>query len=237
MKSVNRRLFVGHVEIHSKTNWMRDVILGGQDGLVNVLGIVLGVSAASQDTKILIAASLAAAFAEAVSMAAVAYTSTLAQIDHYAKEVETERQEIINTPEKEMEEVREIYRQKGFSGKLLDDIVEKVTADKDLWLKALTKEELGLEKVDKSTLLRISATVGIAALVASFVPVTPFFFLSHTPAIIVCLIASAVALFTIGAYEAKTYVGSWTRSGIQLMFIGLAAAVIGFLIGKIFQVN
>lgn len=93
---------------------MRDVILGGQDGLVNVLGIVLGVSAASQDNKILIAASMAAAFAEAVSMAAVAYTSTLAQIDHYQKEWETEKAEIKTDPREETEEIREIYQKKVF---------------------------------------------------------------------------------------------------------------------------
>ena len=237
MKSIHRRFYLVHVEKHSKATWMRDVILGGQDGLVNVLGIVLGVSAASQDTKILIAASLAAAFAEAVSMAAVAYTSTLAQIDHYTKEVARERQEIEDTPEEEREEVREIYRKKGFSGKLLEDIVAQVTSNKESWLKSLVKEELGLEQIDRSTLFRISATVGIAALLASFIPVLPFFFLPHGIAIVVCLLASTIALFIIGAYEAKTYVGSWWKNGIQLAVIGMSAAVIGFLIGKIFQVN
>lgn len=82
--------------------------------MVNVLGIVLGVSAASPDQKILIAASLAAAFAEAVSMAAVAYTSTLAQIDYYQREVAKEKDEINKDPKGETDEVREIYRQKGF---------------------------------------------------------------------------------------------------------------------------
>lgn len=216
---------------------MRDVILGGQDGLVNVLGIVLGVSAASQDNRILIAASMAAAFAEAVSMAAVAYTSTLAQIDHYQKEWQTEKEEIETDPREETEELREIYRKKGFSGKLLEEIVATVTKDKAGWLQTLVKEELGLEKIDKSTLVKISATVGVAALLASFVPVAPFFFLPHTTAIVVCLISSAVVLFAIGAYEAKTYVGSWVKNGIQLATIGMGAAFIGFIIGKIFRVN
>jgi vacuolar iron transporter family protein len=227
----------GHLERHSKSSWMRDVILGGQDGLVNVLGIVLGVSTASSNKQILIAASLAAAFAEAVSMAAVAYTSTLAQIDHYLKEVESESWEIDNQPEKEKEEVREIYRLKGFRGKLLEDIVSEVTKTKQSWLKCLVREELGLEIIDKSSLFKTSAIVGIAALLASFVPVTPFFFLAHDKAIVVCLVASVLVLFGIGAYEAKTYVGSWWKSGIQLMLIGMGAALMGFLIGKIFNVN
>ena len=235
MKSIRRNILAGHVEKHSKASWMRDVILGGQDGLVNVLGIVLGVSIASQDTKILITASLAAAFAEAVSMAAVAYTSTLAQIDHCKKEISRETEEIEKYPEEERQEVREIYEKKGFSGKLLDDIVSHITSNKDSWIKSMVKEELNLEQIDKSTLFVVSSTVGIAALVASFIPVLPFFFLPHNLAIVVCLIASAIALFAIGAYEAKTYVGSWWKSGIQLSVIGMGAAFIGFLIGKIFQ--
>ena len=79
--------------------------------------------------------------------------------------------------------------------------------------------------------------MGIAALIASFVPITPFFFLTHIPAIITCLVTSAIVLFAIGAYEAKTYVGSWKKNGLQLAVIGLGAAFIGFLIGKIFKVN
>lgn len=112
-----------------------------------------------------------------------------------------------------------------------------VTKDKEGWLRTLVKEELGLEKIDKSTIFTISATVGIAALVASFVPIVPFFFLPHSPAIVVCLISSAIVLFALGAYEAKTYVGSWVKNGIQLTLIGLGAALVGFLIGKIFRVN
>ncbi len=87
---------------------MRDVILGGQDGLVNVLGVVMGVSAATSNAKILIAACLAATFAESISMAAVAYTSSLAERDHYNCELEREKREMKEVPEVETEEVREI---------------------------------------------------------------------------------------------------------------------------------
>ncbi len=228
---------VAHQENHSKIGWMRDVILGGQDGLVNVLGIVLGVAAASPDTKILIAASMAAAFAEAVSMAAVAYTSTLAQIDHYEKELQNEAEEIELEPEAETEELRQIYIRKGFEGQLLEDIVKTITADKDLWLTTLAREELNLEKIDRSLLLKISTIVGITALVAAFVPVFPFFFLAHNQAMIVSLITSCLALFAMGAYEAKIYVGSWFKNGMQIMAIGMGAALVGFLIGKVFRIN
>src|SRR5512143_43850 len=83
---------------------LSDVILGGQDGLVNVLGVILGVAAASGDPRIIQAAGLAAAFAESVSMAAVAYTSTITDREHYLSELEREQWEIENIPEGETEE-------------------------------------------------------------------------------------------------------------------------------------
>src|SRR5947208_1124482 len=88
-------------ENHNQWNPLRDVILGGQDGLVNALGIILGISAATGDVKILIATVLAATFAESISMGAVAYTSALSQKDYYESERKKALQEIKETPEME----------------------------------------------------------------------------------------------------------------------------------------
>jgi VIT1/CCC1 family predicted Fe2+/Mn2+ transporter len=111
---------------HKLGSRLRDIILGGQDGLVNVLGIVLGATTAGADRRILIAVALAATFAELLSMGAVAYTSRLAERDHYLSEL----REIRDCPEAERAEVREIYRNKGFDGALLDAIVDRITSDK-----------------------------------------------------------------------------------------------------------
>ncbi|MCX6783811.1 MAG: VIT1/CCC1 transporter family protein [candidate division WWE3 bacterium] len=226
-----------HLELHSRVSVMRDVILGGQDGLVNVLGIVLGVSAASTDNKILVAAAMSAAFAEAVSMAAVAYTSTMAEKDHFDKEEAREKLEVETKPQDEIKEIRDIYVAKGFNGQLLEDVVTHITSDKTRWVNIMMKEELGITRVNTTTVLWTAATVGIAALIASFIPVFPFFLTTGIKAVAISLTVSAISLFAIGAYEAKTYVGSWKRSGVQLMIIGMGAATVGFLIGKIFHVN
>src|SRR5436309_5440585 len=105
-----------HREHHRKTNWLRDVILGGQDGLVNILGIILGVHAAGGSTTILVATGLAAAITESISMGAVGYTSSLAERDYYDAAQKTEAAEIEATPDLERQEVRDIYAAKGFSG-------------------------------------------------------------------------------------------------------------------------
>src|SRR5512136_1654402 len=104
------------VEAHKRPGVLSDFILGSQDGLVNVLGVILGVAIASNDFKIILAGGLAATFAESISMGAVAYTSTLARRDHYLAELEREKREMRDVPEQEEEEIREILRKWGFDG-------------------------------------------------------------------------------------------------------------------------
>src|SRR5512139_2532486 len=98
---------------HRQASNLSDVILGGQDGLVNVLGVILGVAAATHDPRIVMVAGLAAAFAESVSMGAVAYTSTLADADFYESERNREYRHIQQVPHLERSEIKEIYKKKG----------------------------------------------------------------------------------------------------------------------------
>lgn len=227
-------------EEHRSSTNLRDVILGGQDGLVNVLGIILGLAIASGDLRIILVGGLAATFAESVSMAAVAYTSTRAQQSFYESELEREKREIKEIPEEEREEVREIYRQKGFSGKLLEDVVEKITSNENVWLDEMMKFELGLQPVETKNAFRSSAIVGIAAFVGSLIPLAPFLFLNIlqlqiNQAIGVALVMSAVTLFIVGAYKAKATVGDWKSSGAEIAVIGMVAAFIGYAIGLLFK--
>src|SRR5438094_9395949 len=114
----------GHREAHRRGNWLRDVILGGQDGLVNILGIILGVIAGGGSNAVLVAAGFAAAITESISMGAVGYTSSVSQRDYYRAEREREEAEIETMPEAERQEIREIYATKGFGGDLLERVVD-----------------------------------------------------------------------------------------------------------------
>ena len=222
-------------ESHKLGNFLRDVILGGQDGLVNVLGIVLGVSAAGGDTKILFAAALAATFSEALSMGAVAYTSTITERDHYLRELRIEENEIRDLPDIEREEIRTIYRAKGFTGDLLENIVTTISSNNENWVKFMMGEELHLEPVETKEVLRASIIVTIAAIIGSLIPITPFLILERSGAVLVSITVSALALFAIGAYEAISFVGDWRKSGIRMVIIGLSAALVGFMIGRFFN--
>jgi vacuolar iron transporter family protein len=224
-----------HQEQHRQSNWLRDVILGGQDGLVNILGIILGVIAGGGSKTVLLATGFAAAFTESISMGAVGYTSALSERDYYAAERTREEAEIDATPEAERQEIRDIYASKGFSGDLLERVVDTITANRDAWLATMMDEELHLQPVKSADILRSATLITVATLIGHLIPLLPFAWLSRTTALITAFILSAAVLFGVGTYSALTLVGDWRRKGLQMVVIGLGAAAVGFLIGRLFH--
>jgi VIT1/CCC1 family predicted Fe2+/Mn2+ transporter len=219
----------------SRTMSLSDIILGGQDGLVNVLGVILGVAAASSDQRIVIAAGLAATFAESISMGAVAYTTTLADRDHYLSQIEREKREIHDMPDVERAEIDLIFRGWGFEGALLDQAVEQIMKDERAWVDVMMHNELKLAPVDSGSALRSAVVVGLAAVIGSLVPLFPFFFMPITPGIVVSVAITALTLFGVGAYKARTMVGHPGKSGLQMMIIGTVSALAGYLVGALFS--
>jgi len=224
-----------HRKEHRQTNWLRDVILGGQDGLVNILGIILGVIAGGGSKAVLLAAGFAAAITESISMGAVGYTSAVSERDYYQAERARESAEIDATPEAERQEIRDIYAAKGFAGELLDRVVDTITANRDSWLATMMDEELHLQPVQTPDIMRSAVVITIATLIGHFIPLLPFVWLSRTTALITAIVLSALVLFGVGAYESVTLVGDWRKNGLKMVVIGLGAAAIGFLIGRLFH--
>jgi len=216
---------------------MRDFILGGQDGLVNVLAVILGVATATNDIRIILIAGLAATFGESISMAAVAYTSTKAEEDFYKSELEREKREMKEMPEEERREIHDIYHKKGFKGNLLNAIVNKITSDEKVWLETMMTEELHLYKEEHKSAAKSAAIVGFAAILGSLIPLIPFLFYGVQDGIIASMLISTFFLFLVGAVKAKITIGSWVKSGIELAVIGMAAALVGFIIGSILGVT
>src|SRR5438876_11871726 len=217
-------------EKHAQPGLLSDFILGSQDGLVNVLGVILGVAVASRDITIILAGGLAATFAESISMGAVAYTSTLARRDHYLAEVERERQEMTELPDLERQEVRDILERWDFHGPELEDMVQKITSKPKAWLEIMMAHELNLAPVQKTQARKSAILVGVAAVLGSLVPLIPFIVIGKDIlfGVVVSLIVSTITLFLIGWWKARTTIGRPGRSGVQMAIIGIASAIAGF---------
>ncbi|MBI4143344.1 VIT1/CCC1 transporter family protein [Candidatus Woesearchaeota archaeon] len=216
----------------SRSN-IRDFILGFQDGLVNTLGLVLGVATAIQSSNIVLISGLVTTFAESVSLAAVAYTSTKAAREYYESELEKEKKEIKEIPHMEVQEIRDIYHKKGFRGKQLEMVVKKITSDKKLWLDTMMSEELRLFPEDYEKPVKSAFIVGLSAVLGSLIPVAPFFFLDVRTGMVFALAFSVITLFAVGSIKARVTIGDWKKSGLEMAVVGTFAALVGYGVGSL----
>jgi VIT1/CCC1 family predicted Fe2+/Mn2+ transporter len=220
-------------EPHATTRDLGDFILGWQDGLVNVLGIVLGLAAAGSGVHLMIVGGLAATFAEAVSMGAVSYTSQRARQDQYLAERQREIREMKEVPDIERKEVRQVFLEWGYSPADADELTDKIASNHRAWLEFMMAHELKLQPIDSRQVRRSALLVTGATVIGSLIPLAPvaIFYDNVRYGAIGALIVSAIALFFIGWYGAKLTIGSPRRSGLQLLVIGILAGLAGFGIG------
>jgi len=225
-----------HGDPHRHSSALSDIILGGQDGLVNVLGVILGVAAATADAHIVLVAGLAATFAESISMGAVAYTARMAEADIYESERAREYRHVRHIPDLERQEIRELYARKGFTGDLLERIVETITANPDVWVAVMLSEEHQLAPVSRTQALRATLIVGISAVIGSLVPLAPFAVLPVGLSMWVAIAVGALVLFAVGGYKARLTVGHPWRSGLEMALIGTVSALVGYAVGVLLKV-
>jgi VIT1/CCC1 family predicted Fe2+/Mn2+ transporter len=220
-------------EQHARRTLLSDFILGSQDGLVNVLGIILGMSAATQNTRLIFVATLAALGAESVSMGAVAYTSTASRRRLYLREVEREKREMRDIPDQERHEVLQILKGWGYKGEELEEMMRRIATNPKAMLELMMSYELELAPVGQNEARRSFLTVLASTLVGSSIPIIPLMFVGGNviAGAVGSVVISGAALFLIGWFGAKATVGSLWKNGLQLAAIGLAAGFAGFLIG------
>src|ERR1700682_3094423 len=221
---------------------LRDIILGGQDGLGHVLGVVLGVRAAPAQLRIILAAALAATFSESIAMGGVMYTSVLAERDYYLAMLAKEQREIEELPDVETEEVRQIFRDKGLHGEVLERVVKEITSDKKVWVETMMRDELHLTPGAGTNAVGRAVVTGFSTLIGSLIPLIPFLFvplfgISVTAATIMAVPLCAVVLFAVGAYKALTLVGDWRISGLPITVIGMVSAAAVYGIGRLLHVS
>jgi len=194
---------------------------------VNVLGILLGLTAATSDLRLIFVAALAALGAESISMGAVAYTSTLARRKQYLKEVSREKAEMREVPEAERREVREIFQKWGYQDEELERLTDLIASKPKAWLEFMMSHELQLESVCESEPRRNLLIVLSSAVFGSLIPLVPYFLVGQDVLLgaIGSVTVSGVVLFINRFYDARITVGSLWRSGLQMAAIGLAAGL------------
>lgn len=222
-----------HEEWHSpKGRAIRELIFGMNDGLVTTVGFLAGVTGSISDSRIILLAGLAEIVAGAVSMSIGGYLATKSQREFFHSEIEREKWEIEKMPEKEAQEVREIYQEMGFSRVEQDMLVKRVTSDKALLLRFMKREELGLFDEHLDDPLRVALTMGLSFLGGSIPPILPYFFITMPNfAILYSILFSVLFLFFAGVVKTRLTKTNPFRSGIEMTLLGVLASGVGYGIG------
>ena len=214
-------------------DYLRDAILGLNDGLVSNVSLITGVGGASAARSVVLLAGVAGLFAGASSMAAGSYLSNKAQREVVEEEIRREAEEIDYAPEEERDELRRIYRVKGFSEDEVEILVRRITADRERWLETLVTEELGLGLDPGPPPLADAAFTGGGFALGALVPLLPFLARSGTGALVTACVLSLLALFAVGAAKTVITRRSALRSGVEMVVVGLVAGALTFGAGRV----
>jgi vacuolar iron transporter family protein len=209
-----------------------DILLGLNDGIATTLVFVLGVAGAAQSTHTVVLVGLAELLGGGVSMTLGGFVSAQSQKEAAEHQIDIERQEIEHEPEEERQELTDIYREKGFSGPQLSAIVEHLTSDKERWLNSLIRDELLLKPGEHTSPWKVAAALGLSFAAGALLPLFPFIFNLGADQLAATVI-SIVVLFVAGAGRSRYSHLTWTRSGANMIGVGLLSAGAGVVIGKI----
>lgn len=205
------------------------------DGLISTLGFVAGMSGAVDQKRFILIAAFAEMFAGGVSMSVGAYLSIKSQREFFEAEIGRERKEVEIVPQLEKDELRAIYRKKGFNKDEIEMIVSRLTANKEQWVNTMMEEELHLypERFDKPK--KAAYFIGVSFVSGSLIPIIPVIFVRSDYYLFASIAVSVLGLFALGAGKSSITNRGWIKSGLEMAIIGIAASAFCYFIGYTFS--
>ncbi len=213
-----------------------DFIYGSIDGAVTTFAIIAGVVGASLSPGIILILGFANLFADGFSMAAANYQASKARNQFIEMKRKQEEWEIDHMEEQEKEEIREIYKKKGFKDELLEEIVRIITSRRKVWVDTMMKEELGLIEDGKNPLdCSVSTFIGFNLI--GLIPLIPFMIFmfmkidANSEAFVYSTILVMISFFLVGIIKGKIVKKPKIRSGFYTLIIGGFASLIAYFVG------
>jgi len=219
-------------------DYLGEFVYGGIDGSVTTFAVVAGAVGASLDSSIIIILGFANLFADGFSMSVGSYLSSKSERDNFKKHQKIEYWEIENIPEAEKEEVRQIYREKGFEGELLEQVVDVITSDKDRWVDVMMKDELAMMETNKSP-FAMGAVTFVSFILVGLIPliiyVWDYIYGFEGNLFFSTCVLTSLGFIVVGFL--KTYVTetSILKGIIETLVLGAIAAAVAYYVGDILE--
>lgn len=213
-----------------------DFVYGSIDGAVTTFAIIAGVVGASLSPGIILILGFANLFADGFSMAAANYQASKARNQFIEMKRKQEEWEIDNLEEQEKEEIREIYKKKGFKDELLEEVVRIITSRRKIWVDTMMKEELGLIEDGKNPLdSSVSTFIGFNLI--GLIPLIPFMIFmfmkidANSEAFVYSTISVMISFFLVGMIKGKIVKKPKIRAGFYTLIIGGIASLVAYFVG------
>ena len=219
-------------------HYLGEFVYGGIDGSVTTFAVVSGAVGAGLNSSLILILGCANLFADGLAMSIGAFLSTKAEKEKYDKTERLEYWEIEHLPEKEREEIREIYEAKGFEGELLEQVVDVITADKDRWVDVMMKEELEMHRETKSAFW-VGAATFISSILLGIVPLLIYFwdfFISEIAnKFAIAMSLTFIGFAVIGYLKAHINGSSKFRAVAETIILGGIAAAVSYFVGDLLE--
>ena len=218
--------------------YLGEFVYGGIDGCVTTFAVVAGSVGAGLESAVIIILGFANLLADGFAMSVGAYLSSKSNKDNYDKHRQVELWEVEHMPDSEKEEIRGIYRAKGFTGDLLEKVVQVITSDKNRWVDEMMKDELEMMKDDKSPLY-IGGVTYLSFLLIGLIPliiyVVDYFNSLNQDLFLTASILTAIGFAIIGLLKAYVNQTRFWKGVLETLLLGGIAATVAYFVGDLLE--
>ena len=224
-----------HIEKHfTAGDFVRDVVIGMSDGLTVPFALAAGLSGSVSSTKLIVVGGMAEIAAGSIAMGLGGYLAARGDAEHYDQEKLREEREIVEIPEAEKAEVREVFEHYGLTRAEATPVVEALSQRPKEWVDFMMRFELGLEQPDPKRAVTSAATIALAYIAGGFIPLSPYIVLGNAVrGLIWSAVVTLAALGIFGFMKARFTGTPRLRGASQTMVIGGLAAGAAFVIAKL----
>lgn len=219
----------------SRLNWIRASVLGANDGIVSIAGLVVGVAGATNSPAVIFTAGMAGIIAGAISMAAGEYVSVSSQRDSERELLKKEEYELKNYPEKELEELVSIYEKKGLKKRTALAVAKELSAH-DVF-DAHVQAELGIDPHNLTNPWHAALASAVSFLGGAVIPLIAILIPPENIRVETAFISVVIALAITGMASAKVGGSSVSKATVRVVTGGVLAMIVTYSIGRIFHVS